>query len=149
MAENASFVQDGLERVSSVYRDASETVDQRVQWIQKEIGTRRKSLQKQLATGRKQIEKEVSSRRKQIEKRTRKQIGELKRGPIVKQARELSSEATGRLEEGVGTVLGFFGIASKTDVTRLDRKLNQINKKLRDLEGPKSAKRRTNGSAEN
>lgn len=146
MAENSSFVQGGIDRVSEAYR----TLDARVQKLQKELHSRRRSFEHQLETGRKNLRKQVATGRKSFEKRTRKQLAELRRASLVRRALALPSDANQRIEEGVGQLLGLFRIASKSELSRIDRKLEQINRKLRELEKERSAaprRRSANGSA--
>jgi hypothetical protein len=142
MAENGSFVQEGLDRVSDAYR----SLDERVQRFQRELRARRKLWEKQLGSGRKSLEKQVLSGRRRLERRTRKQWAEIKRSELVKRAQSLQRDARGQLESTLSGVLGWFQIASKNDLDRLDRKLGQIHRKLRELEGTRRP-RRSNGSA--
>jgi deoxyadenosine/deoxycytidine kinase len=129
MAE-LSFVQDGADRV----REAVDSIDSEFQKVQKRVQARRKSLEKRL-----------SAQRKDIEKRARKEVKrlqtEFQKNPVVKRAQSIADDASRQVEQGVERFLGTFQIASKSDVKRLDRKLNQIGKKLKDLEGRKKAPR--------
>lgn len=146
MAENAGFVQGGLDRVNEAYR----SLDAQVQKIQKELRSRRRSLESQLQAGRKSLQKQVTSGRKTLEKRTRRQISELRRASLLKRARALSEGANQRLEEGVGSLLGLLRIASRSELSRIDRKLDQIARKLREIDKERGAapkRRPTNGSA--
>lgn len=146
MAENASFVQGGIDRVSEAYR----TLDARVQKLQKELNSRRRSFESQIQTSRKNLQKQVASGRKNFEKRTRKQLSELRRAHLVRRALAIPSDANQRLEAGVGQLLGLLRIASKSELSRIDRKLDQLNRKLREIEKERSAgprRRGPNGSA--
>ncbi len=142
MAENSSIVQEGLDRVNEVYR----SLDERVQRLQRDLRARRKHWEKQLGSGRKSLEKQVQSGRRSLERRTRKQWTEFKRNELVKRAQSLQRDARDQIEATLSGVLGLFQIASKTDLDRLDRKVGQINRKLRELEGTRRP-RRSNGSA--
>ena len=136
MAQQANFVQDGVDRlreaVSSIEGDLERMQDR----VQEEFTTRRKS-----------IEKQVSSSRKNFEKKTQKQVkrlrSELRKNTYVKRAQGVVDDATKQFEQGVDNVLEVLHVASKRDLSRIDRKLNQINKKLRDLEKSKQG----NGAA--
>ena len=136
MAQQANFVQEGVDRlreaVSSIEGDLERMQDR----VQEEFTTRRKS-----------IEKQVSSSRKNFEKKTQKQVkrlrNELRKNSYVKRAQGVVDDATKQFEQGVDTVLEVLHVASKRDLSRIDRKLNQINKKLRDLEKSKQG----NGAA--
>jgi len=139
MSEQVSFVQEGVDRVEEAYR----SIDKRVQRLQKDLRSRRKTIEKQVSSGRKSIERQIKARRTTIEKNTRKQVKELRKNTLVKRALGLRDDATRQIEDGVDTVLSFFSIATKSDVNRIDRKLGQINRKLKGLEGRK----RSNGTA--
>ena len=90
------------------------------------------------------LQKQFRSRRKTLEKRTQKQLdrffGELRKNSLVKRADALRADAAKRIENGVGSVLGIFQIASKSDLDRIERRLSQLNRKLREIE-------KTRGSA--
>jgi HD-GYP domain-containing protein (c-di-GMP phosphodiesterase class II) len=136
MAQQANFVQEGVDRlreaVSSIEGDLERMQDR----VQEEFSTRRKS-----------IEKQVSSSRKNFEKKTQKQVkrlrSELRKNTYVKRAQGVVDDATKQFEQGVDNVLEVLHVASKRDLSRIDRKLNQINRKLRDLEKAKQG----NGAA--
>jgi hypothetical protein len=132
MAEQSNILEEGRERVSAAY----ESLDREFQRLQKQFQSRRKSLERQLASG-----------RRQIEKRTRKQVdqlrSELRKNGLLRRARSVQANAVSRIEQGVGNVLGAFRIASKSDVQRIDRKLSQISRKLKEIESA----RRGNGDA--
>ncbi|MEE9606317.1 MAG: hypothetical protein V3U03_01155 [Myxococcota bacterium] len=121
MAGQASLLQEGVDR----FNDAVRSID--VQRIQKQIQARRRSFERQLTSG-----------RKNIEKRTRKEVTrlrtEIRRNPLFKRARSAAGDAAKQIESGVGGVLGLLQIASRSDLQRVDRKVAQINKKLKDLE---------------
>jgi capsule polysaccharide export protein KpsE/RkpR len=118
-----SLVDTGVESVRSVVHDAN----RRIQKLQKQIDVRRKS-----------VEKELSTRRRRLEQRTQKAVDRLvaraQKLPLVKRAATLREEASRQIESGVETVLGVFQIASRGELERIDRKLSQISRKLRELE---------------
>ena len=62
--------------------------------------------------------------------------------PTVQRVGAAVIGARGQIESRVERALGVFQIASKGDVHRLDKKLSQISKKLKDLEKA----RRSNGA---
>jgi hypothetical protein len=128
MAEQASLMQEGVDR----FREAFDSLD--LQRVQKELTQRRKRLEKQIASG-----------RRQWERRTRKQVKrvqtELRKNTLLKRVQSLQKDATRQIESGVDGILGTLRIASRRDVDRIDRRLGQINRKLKDLERA----RRVNG----
>jgi polyhydroxyalkanoate synthesis regulator phasin len=52
-------------------------------------------------------------------------------------------DATKQYESGVEAFLSALQIASKSDVQRIDRKISQLNRKLREMDRPKSARKAT------
>jgi len=118
-----SLVDTGVESVRSVVHDAN----RRIQKLQKQIDARRKS-----------VEKELSTRRRRLEQRAQKEVARLvaraQKLPLVKRAAALREEASRQIESGVETVLGVFQIASRGELERIERKLSQISRKLRELE---------------
>jgi polyhydroxyalkanoate synthesis regulator phasin len=64
-------------------------------------------------------------------------LTDVRKRPAYKRLESARRDVGKRVDEGVENVLGAFGVASRSQVQRLDRKLNQMNKKLRELEqGP-------------
>jgi UTP:GlnB (protein PII) uridylyltransferase len=137
MAQQANFVQEGVDRV----REAVSSFENDIERIQKR-------MQKEFRARRKSIEKQVTSSRKDFEKKTQKQVkrlrGELRKNSYVKRAQDVVDDATKQFEQGVDNILEVLHVASRRDLSRIDRKLNQINRKLRDLEKAKQG----NGAAE-
>ncbi len=123
MAQRSSLVKDGLQRV----RTAAEGLDH---------GLRR--LQKRLDAQRKNLEKRVEQQRKAIEKRTQREferlLVRLRGSKLAHRAETIREDAAQRLETGASTLLGALQIASKGDLDRIDRKLSQLSRKLKDLE---------------
>ena len=133
MPEQAtSFVDEASERFTA----ARERVDSEVQRIQKELQTRRKKLEKQLTSSRKNIEKQTRKQVKQIEK-------ELRTSQVVKTLEDWRSQANEAIEDGFESLLGTLRIASQNDVKKIDRKLTNLTKRLKDVESA----RRANGHA--
>ena len=112
MAQQANVFQEGVDRIN----DAFSSIDDEFQRVQKEMSDRRKS----------------------VEKRTRKEVkrlrSESKKNSYVKRAESLRKDANKQLESGVDSVLALFQIASKADLSRIDRKLNAISKRLKRIE---------------
>lgn len=127
MAEQ-SIVQEGVGRVS----DALDSIGDEIQRVQKQLRSRRRTLEKRIETNRKSFEKRA--RRQANRLRT-----ELGKNPVWKRARAIQEDAAKQIESGVDGVLTFFQIASKSDVQRIDRKLSQINRKLKELERTRKA----------
>ncbi len=118
-----SLVETGVERV----RTAVTGANRRIQKLQKQLDARRKS-----------VEKELTTRRRKLEQRAQKEVSRFvaraQKLPLVKRATAFGEGATRQIESSVETVLGALQIASRGDLERIDRKLNQISRKLRELE---------------
>ena len=132
MAQQANIVQDSVDRV----RDAFGSLEDEIQRVQKE-------MRKELRSRRKGLQKQLNASRKDFETRTRKLRSELDRSSLTKRVRALGRDAQKQVEQSVDSMLGALQIASKADLKRIDRKLNQLSKKLKELE----AARKGNGSA--
>ena len=150
MAEEATILQDGIDR----FRDAFGNIEDEVERVQKRIRIRRRKLEKRVVAGRKDFDKRVESGRKDFEKRietgrkdfekrTRKLRTEVRKNPTFKRLDGIRKDATKRYEEGVETLLNTLQVASKGDVQRIDRKISQLSKKLKEMERAKKANGRT------
>ena len=128
MAEQANLVQEGVDRFNSAFESLGDEVDR----LQKRVHTRRKAFEKQL-----------TDRRKKIEKQTRKQVdrfeSEIRKNPVMKRLQELRKEAVKQIESSVDSVMDALPIATKSDLKRIERKLSQISRKVKDLERGKKA----------
>ena len=85
-------------------------------------------------------QEDVRTRQEDFEKRAEKLRTEIRDSNAVKQLEELRERATRQVEEKLGDLLASLKIASKDDVRRIDRRLRQLNRKLKDLD--KSSGRR-------
>ena len=136
MEQQTNIVQEGVDRLREAVSSIEGDLERMQHRMEKEFKARRKS-----------IEKQVASSRKSFEKKTQKQVkrlrNELRKNTYVKRAQGVVDDATKQFEQGVDNVLEVLHVASKRDLSRIDRKLNQINKKLRDLEKAKQG----NGAA--
>jgi uncharacterized coiled-coil DUF342 family protein len=108
MAQQANFVQ---ETVSSIENDLVR-------------------MQKRMKARRKKFEKETQKRVQKFEK-------EIRKNSYFKRAQGFVDDASKQIEKGVDSVFGALNLATKREVGRIDRKLNQINRKLRDIEKAK------------
>jgi hypothetical protein len=120
MAETQSLVDQGVDRV----QDAIKSVDKELQRLQREVRTRRRSFERNLET-----------RRRSIEKQAQKQIKALRDNDLVKRVETFGSDVQEQIGSRVGSVLSIFQIASKADIERVDRKIERISKKLKEIEG--------------
>ena len=123
MSQRSSLVQEGLHRV----RSAAESLDQGFRRFQKRFDLQRKNL-----------EKSLEHQRKTIERRTQRQLERLlarvRESRLAHRAETLRDDAAQRFETGASALLGALQIASKGDLDRIDRKLSQLTRKLKDIE---------------
>jgi hypothetical protein len=126
MSESAGIVQGSIDRFQSAF----ESVEGDVKKFQKNLRSQRKDLEKRFEKTRTRIEKQTRQRVNQV-------LTDVRKRPAYKRLESVRKDVGKRVDEGVENVLGAFGVASRSQVQRLDRKLNQMNKKLRELEqGP-------------
>ena len=84
------------------------------------------------------LQEQAESRRKDWEGKAQKRLGEfrseLAKTPIGKRTEAFSKDATRQAEAGLETILGAFSIASSKELSKINRKLDRINKRLKKLE---------------
>ncbi|NNL65041.1 MAG: hypothetical protein HKP30_02245 [Myxococcales bacterium] len=135
MAQAQSLVDQGVDRV----QDALKSADKEFQKIQRQVKTQRRTIERRVENQRKNIEKTAKKQIKTFEKTAQKQIETIRKNDLVKRLEELRGDVQEQLEAGVEQVLSVLQIASKSDIQRVDRKLNRISKKLKELEAPSQA----------
>jgi len=96
-------------------------------------------IQKQIQKGRRDLEKRIERGRRQLVADMRKSPAYKRAKTLRKDADKLRKDAEKQLESGVDNVLAMFNIASKRDLTKIDRRLRTLNKKLTDIEKSASA----------
>ena len=132
MSEQTNILEESYDRL----QEAFESVSEEIESFQKRVTKQRKSFEKDARKRVSKFQKEL--RRSDLVKRTEKFQQDLERdirgSDLVKRVRKLRKEATVRLESRIDDVLGAFQIATSADVKKLDRKLSQISKKLKEIE---------------
>jgi hypothetical protein len=130
MAEEASIVQDSVDRINEAFR----SIDGEFQRVQKDLSGRRES-----------IEKRLKKSRKSIEKQSRKEVGrlraEFRKNSVVKRAESIRKDVNKQLETGMDNILGLFQIASRSDMNRIDRKLSALGRRIKEIENSPKANR--------
>jgi hypothetical protein len=111
MAE-ANFIEEGMDRIESAYKS-----------IEKDL----KRLQKRADRRRKQFER-------QAEKRVKRLQTDIRKNPVVKRAEDLRGDAVKAIEDQVDGLLANLRIATQGEVQKLERKVAQLNRKVRELE---------------
>ena len=129
MSEN-TVLDEGVARV----REAFDSIDDEVAKIRKDLKRRRVKLAKQLSRRRGELGKSLRSSRRDFEKRTRQLRRRVEKNPAVKRFEAARRDTRERFEQGVADLLGSLQIASKSDLQRIDRKLSQLGRKLKEIE---------------
>jgi chromosome segregation ATPase len=111
MAE-ANIIEEGMDRIEDAFR----SIERDFRRLQKRADRRRKQLEKQ------------------AEKRVKQFQTDIRKNRVVKRAEDLRSDALKAIEEQVDSLLSNLRIASQADVSKLERKVAQLNKKVRELE---------------
>jgi hypothetical protein len=111
MAE-ANFIEEGMDRIEDAFR----SIERDFRRMQKRADRRRKLIEKQ------------------AEKRVKQFQSDIRKNPVVKRAGDLRQDAVKTVEEQVNSLLSNLRIASQADVRKLERKVAQLNKKVRELE---------------
>jgi polyhydroxyalkanoate synthesis regulator phasin len=116
-----------------------------IQDVSDRVETALKNAEKDFRRLQKRAEKQRKDFEKRAERRIKKIRAELRKNDVVKWADDLGSEAIERAEglrddavkaweDRVDAVLGSLRIASHGEVIRLERKVGQLNRKVRQLE---------------
>ena len=111
MAE-ANFIEEGMDRIENAFKS-----------IEKDL----KRLQKRADRRRRQFERQAEKRVKQLQ-------SDIRTNRVVTRAEDLRSEAVKAIEDQVDSVLANLRIASQADFSKLERKVSQLNRKVRELE---------------
>lgn len=136
MAQSANLVQGGFDRLQS----AVDQLDRQVRKVQKDLRSRARDVEKRFDRERKRFE----ARARRGADRAR---AELRGTPVIQRADAFRKDVSKRLERGVEDVLGTLGVASQADLRRIDRKLGQLNRKLRELEKASERRRESQPAA--
>ena len=108
MAE-ANFIEEGIDRIENAFKS-----------IEKDF----KRLQKRADRRRRQFERQAEKRVKQIQT-------DIRKNPVVKRAEDLRGDAMKAIDAQVDSLLANLRIASQAEVLKLERKVAQLNKKVR------------------
>ena len=139
MARNNGLLEEGRERFEGALKDMErdwKRLQRRADQGRKQFEQRAQKQVKRIQAELKKspLVKRAEEQRKALEKRARKLGSELRNNSAVKRAEELRKDAGTRIESQIESLFGWLRIASAADVTRLEKKVDQLNRKLRDLE---------------
>jgi hypothetical protein len=152
MAQQTGIIEESYDRL----QEAFESVSEEIESLQKRVAKRRKTIEKDARKQVTRLRKELSASelvkraekfQKELERDLRKNAyvkrakkfqesleKDIEKSAFVKRARKLRKDASKQVEARVDDILGTFQIATSSDVKKLERKLGQINKKLKELE---------------
>lgn len=97
------------------FNEALRSLDDQVQELRDRFDDRRR-----------QVEDELKKRRDQIE-------SQLKKNPLYKRVDQVRKDIEEQVERGRDQVFEVFGIATRADVEKIDRKLAVLSRKLNEL----------------
>ena len=139
MARNQNLLEEGRER----FEGALENMGRDWKRLQKRADQGRKQIEQRAQRQVKRIQSELrksplvkraEEQRKLLERRARKLSNELRNSSAVKRAESLRKDAETRIEGRLESLFGLLRIASISEISRLERKVDQLNRKLRELE---------------
>jgi len=97
------------------FNDALRSLDDQIQDLREQFDDRRKG-----------IEKEVRQRADDVQ-------SQLKKNPLYKRAERARKDWEEQIDKARSSVYDVFGLATKSDIDKLNKKLNTISRKLTDL----------------
>jgi DNA anti-recombination protein RmuC len=112
MAEQASIIDEGIDRVQEAWSSVEDEFEK--------------------------FQKNIEKRRKDFEKETEKRVKKFEKTSFGKRIVSLRSDAQKQLESNVESVLGLFPIASSAEIKRLERKVTTLTRKVNALEKSKT-----------
>jgi len=120
---STSLLETGLDRVRATVTTATKELRR----VQKRVDVQRRTLEKRVASRRKALEKRAATELDRV-------LGQVRGSSLARTADALRLGATRQIEAGLETVLGALQIPTRSELERIDRKLAQISRKLKDLE---------------
>jgi len=139
MARNQNLLEEGRERFEGAlenmgrdWKRLQKRADQGRKQIEQRAQRQVKRLQSELRKS--PLVKRAEEQRKLLERRARKLSSELRNSSAVKRAESLRKNAETRIEGQLESLFGVLRIASISEISRLERKVDQLNRKLRELE---------------
>lgn len=97
------------------FNDALRNLDDQIQELRERLGERRKSF------------------RAELRKQTGRIEQTLRKSALYRRAEQAGKDLQEQVEQSRETIFGAFGIASKAEVEKLNRKLAHISKRLNDI----------------
>ncbi len=140
MAEAASVIEENVEKIQKTFKNLEGDIKKDWKKLHHNVLQQSKKLGKN-------VEKKTAAEWKKIKatpigKRADhlgKQVAKLSKDTTAK-AEGLRRETNKKFEASVENMLGAFQIASKAEIDKLDKKLNAITRKLKEIEDGKGSK---------
>jgi polyhydroxyalkanoate synthesis regulator phasin len=111
MAEAAAERQSGFDRFNETLRNLDEDIQ---------------DFRERLEKGRTRLET-------QLRKRAERVRTELRKSEVYRRAEQLRKDVEDQVGRGRAQIYDVFGLATKADIDRLTRKVNQLNRRLNEL----------------
>jgi len=139
MARTQGLIEEGRERFEGALKDMErdwKRLQKRADQGRKQFEQRAQRQVKRIQTELRKspLVKRAEEQRKLLERRARKLGSELRNSSAVKRAEELRKDAEAALESRLENLFGLLHIASAAEVSRLEKKVDQLTRKLRELE---------------
>ena len=143
-SKSTNLLEEGVERTREVLNQIGDDFEQ----IQKRAEKRRKELERQAERRLKKLRtelrknrwvKEAEKRRKEFEKRADKFRKDVESSAPVQRVQELRADAEKAIEEQVEALLENMRIASQSEISKLERKVNTLQRRVRELEKSQAA----------
>jgi len=157
MAEQSNIIEESYDRLQEAFQSVGEEIESLQQRMARQRKTLEKDARKRVSKMRKELSRndlvkraekfqhdlEKDLRKNEYVKRAQKFQKELEKdiesNEFVKRARKARKQVAKRVETQFDELLGTFQIAKSSDIKKLDRKLNQISKKLKELEAARAS----------
>jgi len=134
MANQASIVDESIDRVQSAFENLEEGVEKIQKKAEKEVGKLQSKAEKRASELSDRAAKSIKRLQKEFRKNKLYRQAEERWEDVNKQLEERGKELEARVESGLESLLGTFRIASRNDVAKLDKKLDRINRRLKALD---------------
>ena len=134
MGNQASIVDESIDRVQSAFESVEEGVEKIQKKAEKEVGKLQSKAEKRASEIRDRATKGVQRLQRELRKNKLYRQAEERWEDVNKQLEERGKEIEARVESGLDSLLGTFRIASRNDVAKLDKKLDRISRRLKSLD---------------
>jgi len=128
MSQQTSFVEESYDRVQNAFQSVTDEFEK----LQSNVESRRKRFDRE-------TQRQVKRFRKEFDKNPMVKRATSLQKDTLKQIRKARKSATKEIERRVEELLSALPLASRSEVKKLDRKLNKLGKQLRAMEKAQAA----------